>query len=129
MGMLRIHCHNCGGHWDLYDGKAGRNAPDSYKHRTYKTCPHCHEQIDGQDWDRQILPAFAAMADANRELYKTHTGYGTPLFSVDYIEDRYCPDDEEGDTLRASIDTLRERIDILADAVITAALMKEGVYD
>ena len=54
MGFLRIHCKSCGGYWDVYED-------DDYKLRKYKTCPHCKEQIDGQDWLNTVLPAFGAM--------------------------------------------------------------------
>lgn len=79
MGYLKIHCGSCGGSWEVY----GR---DDWKQKAARTCPHCFERIDGQDWERQILPAFGAMMDANRELMKTHSGYNAPLFRVDYIE-------------------------------------------
>lgn len=32
-----------------------------------------------------MLPAFGGMEDTNRELIRDHSGYGTPLFRVDYI--------------------------------------------
>lgn len=40
--------------------------------------------IDTQTWEKQIIPAFASMDDANRELEKDHSGYHTPLFDVSY---------------------------------------------
>ena len=34
--------------------------------------------------NKQIIPAYCAMYDANLELLKDHTGYHTPLFEVSY---------------------------------------------
>ncbi len=77
MGYLKIHCHNCGGTWEVY----GR---DNWKSDTARQCPHCFNSIDRQTWERQIIPAFAGMEDANRELVKDHSGYNAPLFSLNY---------------------------------------------
>lgn len=76
MGYLKLHCHVCGKAWEVYS-----------KDESGRTCPRCRAKMDGQDWERQVLPAFNMMQDANRELHKTHTGYKTPYFTVDYIED------------------------------------------
>lgn len=32
-----------------------------------------------------MLPSFGGMEDTNREFIRDHSGYGTPLFRVDYI--------------------------------------------
>jgi hypothetical protein len=116
MGYLRIHCDYCGGTWDVY----GR---DDWKNNRSRTCPHCQTKIDGQDWNNQIVPAFAAMQDANRELIKTHTGYHAPMFTVDYIEDHYFPNDarETGTAvfnLELQIEDLQKQIEQLTAAVI-----------
>ena len=52
-----------------------------------RTCPHCFKAIEKQTWDKQIIPAFLAMSDANRELVKDSSGYHTPLFEVSYEAD------------------------------------------
>lgn len=129
MGFLRIHCHNCGGYWDIYEG-------DDFNHRKYKTCPHCKAQIDGQDYDNQVLPAFGAMMDANRELKKTHTGYKSPLFTVDFIQSCKVIGDQviEGDDdeannsvteLADSVDMLRDAVDQLTNALLTVDFVRK----
>ena len=86
MGYLHIHCDYCGGIWDIY-------GHINFNEQAARTCPQCQQRIDGQTWEKQILPAFAAMMDCNRELYKDHTGYRKSLFTVDYIADHYFPND------------------------------------
>ena len=132
MGFLRIHCDYCGGTWDVY----GR---DDWKNTRSRTCPHCMTKIDGQDWNNQIVPAFATMQDANRELLKTHTGYNAPLFTVDYIEDHYFPDAARAaetavfnletriEELRDVVEDMTEAVGTMAAAIITT--MKEGEND
>ena len=124
MGFLRIHCKSCGGYWDIYED-------DDYKLRKFKTCPHCEKQIDGQDYLNQVLPAFGAMLDANRELKKTSTGYNAPLFTVDFIQsckvigDQVVEDDDEEDEAENSVIDLADSIDLLRDTVeqLTNALL------
>ncbi len=77
MGYMKIKCHECGGSWEVYH----YNFRDDH----LRVCPHCCKEIDRQTWNRQIIPAFGALEDANRELYKDHTGYpGVALFTVEY---------------------------------------------
>ena len=128
MGFMRIHCHNCGGYWDVYED-------DDYKLRKFKTCPHCQEQIDGQDWMNQVLPAFGSMLDANRELKKTHTGYKAPLFTVDFIEgckvigDRIVEDDDDEEDpvteLTNGVEMLRDSVDQLTNALLTVDFVRK----
>jgi len=115
MSFLRIHCHNCGEYWDVY-------GEDDYRHRKYKVCPYCKQEIDGQDWENQIVPAFGAMLDANRELVKTHIGYKAPLFSVDYIDNHYSQNMSEKmesamTELQSTMEDLRFAVSCLADAI------------
>ena len=132
MGFLRIHCKNCGGYWDVYED-------DDYRLRSYKTCPHCKEQIDGQDWEKQVIPAFGAMLDANKELKKTATGYKAPLFTVDFIQsckvigDRVVEDGDfdnyrdyltETEKLTDGIEMLRDSVDQLTNALLTVDFVK-----
>ena len=135
MGYLKVHCAYCGGTWEVY------GAGDWQEDR-HRKCPHCFNKVDGQDWHNHILPAFGSMMDANRELIKTHTGYHTPLFTVDYIEDYYFPDAaREAETavnnletrieeLQGSIEEMGEMMDTMANAVVIAATLvtslKEG---
>lgn len=120
MGFLRIHCHNCGGYWDINEG-------DEYRQRKYKTCPYCQKGIDSQDYDNQVLPAFGAMMDANRELYKTHTGYSAPLFTVEYKISDDNENDAENDVLELadSIETLRDAVDQLTNAITTVEFIRK----
>ena len=116
MGYLRIHCDYCGGTWDVY-------GHSNFHERAARTCPHCQQRIDGQTWENQILPAFGGMMDANRELIKDHTGYHSPLFTVDYIADHYFPNDarETGTAvfnLELQIEDLQKQIEQLTAAVI-----------
>lgn len=84
MAFLRIHCDVCGGTWEVYDRDR--------KNDKARQCPHCFSEIDAQTWARQIVPAFCAVSDANRELYKDSTGYHTPLFTFDVIADHIYTD-------------------------------------
>ena len=78
MGYLRIKCYYCGGTWEVYH----RDLHSRYKKA--RECPHCFQKIDEQTWDRQIFPAYNALDDANRELFKDHLGHHVPLFEVSY---------------------------------------------
>lgn len=80
MGYLKIRCHYCGGTWEAY-----RQMIDSGDYAS--TCPHCFKSIERQTWEKQIVPAFHALDDANRELLKDYTGYHVPLFEVSYKAD------------------------------------------
>ena len=106
MGMLKIKCGYCGGNWTVF------HRDIHYKHAP--TCPHCNHKIDGQTWERQIIPAFSAMDDASRELLKDASGYGTTLFTIAYESDavyenakdnmqqRYTDTDEPEDSNEAA---------------------------
>lgn len=80
MGYMRIKCHYCGGSWEVY-GRSVTNGDYA------RTCPHCFKAIERQTWEKQIVPAFHALDDANRELVKDSSGYNTPLFEVSYEAD------------------------------------------
>jgi hypothetical protein len=77
---LKIYCDVCGGNWEVYQR-------DDWTSDKARQCPHCFAKIDRQTWNKQIIPAFAATADANAELVKDSTGYHKPLFTVDFIAD------------------------------------------
>lgn len=131
MGFLRIHCKSCGGYWDIYEG-------DDFNNPKYKKCPHCDNGIDGQDYYNTVLPAFGAMLDANKELYKTATGYNSALFTVDFIQgckvvgDKVIEDDEdfgddwtETENLTNSIDMLNDSVQQLTNALLTVDFIKK----
>ena len=78
MGYMRVKCKACRGRWEVY--------PAQINSDTASTCPHCGATVDRQTWERQIMPAFGQLEDANRELVKDFIGYaGQTLFTVDYI--------------------------------------------
>lgn len=77
MGYMKITCHHCGGKWEVYPQTINGG----------RTCPHCSKTIDRQTWEKQVVPAFHALDDANRELVKDHTGYHTTLFEISYKAD------------------------------------------
>lgn len=80
MGMLRIKCLQCGKTWEVYSNT-------NFNQDEHRECPRCNAEIDAQLWKTAVIPAFCEMEDANRELYKDHTGYDHPLFKIDYEED------------------------------------------
>ena len=81
MAYLRLYCDVCGGTWDIYHRDRDNDAA--------RQCPHCGSKIAQQTWYGKILPAFAAVHDANTDLYKDHVSsyHHTPLFSFDVIAD------------------------------------------
>ena len=81
MAILRIHCRSCGGKWEVY-------SRDNWKGDNARKCPHCFKEIPRDLWERDILPAFGEVIDANAELLKDHTGNRRPLFAFDVIADR-----------------------------------------
>lgn len=76
MAFIRVHCDYCGGQFEIYK--------HNLKGEFARECPHCFQRIDRQTWEREVLPAFAAVEDANAELYKDHCDR-KPLFSFDVI--------------------------------------------
>jgi len=78
MGYLRIHCVGCRRRWHVYNR-------DDWTTAAARTCPNCGAQIDAGTWGGYMLPSFGGMEDTNREFIRDHSGYGTPLFRVDYI--------------------------------------------
>lgn len=78
MAFMRIYCGYCGQHWEVYER-------DNWNSQQAATCPHCGKRIEGQTWVNQVVPAFCAVSDANRELKRDSTGYGLPHFQFDII--------------------------------------------
>lgn len=81
MGKLKIHCFECGGSWKV-------DFMEDWKSRKARTCPICRSYVDIQIWNKQVIPAFCMMQDANMEILKDAGGYGTPAFSVDFKADK-----------------------------------------
>ena len=88
MAYLRIHFEACGGVWEVYHR-------DNWNNDKARQCPHCFAEIDRQTWEKEVLPAFGAVHDANAELHKDHTGYDKPLFYFDVMTDRPCQNRKE----------------------------------
>ena len=82
MAKLKIRCVRCRSRWELHEG-------EDWHEESTRTCPSCGAQIDAQIWEKEIMPAFGAMGDANRELIKHHLGFKAPLFRVDFASDAY----------------------------------------
>ena len=78
MVYLKITCGECGRQWTVTesDNPTGKNI-----------CPDCGGKIDLQTWEKSLMPAFGYAKDTEKELIKAHTGYQTPLYSVDIISD------------------------------------------
>lgn len=80
MAYMRIHCEVCGGTWEIYHR-------DNWNDDKARQCPHCFAKIDRQLWQKEVLPAFNAVHDANAELFKDSVGYHRPQFTFDVIAD------------------------------------------
>ena len=74
--------------WEVYHR-------DNWNNDKARQCPHCFAEIDRQTWEKEVLPAFGAVHDANAELHKDHTGYDKPLFYFDVMTDRPCQNRKE----------------------------------
>lgn len=81
MAILRIHCRSCGGKWEVY-------SRDNWKSDNARKCPHCNREIPRDLWERDVIPAFCEVVDANAELLKDHTGNRRPLFYFDVISNK-----------------------------------------
>ena len=109
MGKLSIHCDGCGSEWVVYHR-------DEWKHWKARTCPTCGKEINPGTWNRQILPAFGSMEDANLELMKDHTALHETLFTVSYIPDTIFPNkSDDADQIREEIEDLTDKIDRLTE--------------
>lgn len=75
---IQVKCHGCRKVWEVYPRGEWQNENNA-------VCPFCGLQIEPQTWEREIVPAFGAFLDANRELLKDVTGYGAPRFKVNFI--------------------------------------------
>ena len=118
MGHLKIYCDSCGGDWVVYHR-------DDWKSWKARTCPICGHQIDGETWERQILPAFGEMEAANLELMKDHSGYHRPLFTVNYESDSIFPNKCRTDIVDQIIEALREEPERILESILSI----EGGHD
>jgi DNA-directed RNA polymerase subunit RPC12/RpoP len=76
ISRLKIHCYGCGTTWTIQEG-------EDWKNEKTRTCPGCGKRIDATIWERDLLPGFLSLADANRELEKDSIGFSDiPHFIV-----------------------------------------------
>lgn len=108
MSYMRIHCNYCGQAWEVYGSRDWNNDRE-------RSCPHCQQEIDLQTWRREILPAFGSFSDANRELFKDHTGHHTPLFTIDFVADHIFTRTEKEDLQCPFMYDLEDILDSLTD--------------
>ena len=109
MAFMRIHCDYCGGTWEVYHR-------DNWKDDKARQCPHCFAKIDRQAWEKDVLPAFGAVQDANAELFKEHTGNHKPLFTVDIIADHLFTNRRSSGEKCPLADVLSEFSDLVNEA-------------
>ena len=95
MGYMVVTCGYCHQKWHVYGSR-------NFNDKDARRCPHCQAEIDRQTWEHDVLPAFGAIQDANRELYKHSVGTHTALFQIDYVEDM-------------TWDTTPQNVEIIAD--------------
>lgn len=113
MSFLKIRC-GCGRSWEVY----WRSQKDEHS----RQCPHCLEKIDSQTWEKQILPAWGQVSDANGELQKDALGYHLTEFSFDVISDVKVSDsdrrrEEDLSEMRDEIAEVKDSVDDLKEAV------------
>ncbi len=85
MAYMRIRCDYCGGKWEIYHR-------DNLTDKRARTCPHCGSSIDGQLWERKVVPTYKAVEETNAALFKDHADYHSPLFQIDFIPDAIFAD-------------------------------------
>lgn len=128
MTYLKIHCTACGESWRVFEY-------NNFHADGARRCPNCSASIDGQTWERQVIPALGATADANRELQKDHTGNHTPLFTFDVItgprQEEASPanmDQINADLtgLRAEMEKLNKRLHDVTEFMVTM-LAEKGI--
>ena len=77
MGVLKVQCYKCRSRYQINAGMI--------HHIEANKCPYCFAELPRDTWERIVVPAFGELEDANRELYKEHSGYiDTPLFQIGY---------------------------------------------
>lgn len=104
MGYMVVTCGYCHQKWHVYGSR-------DFNDRDARRCPHCQTEIDQQLWERQVLPAFGALQDTNRELYKHSVGTHTALFQIDYVEDMTW------DTTPQNVEIIADRLEGLEDTL------------
>ena len=122
MGVMKINCGYCSGSWEVYSR--------DMKYDKARTCPHCLQHIERQTWEKQILPAFGMLDDVNRELFKDHTGYHKPLFSVSYEPDlvfKYAEQNEiaaDLSNMKADIEAIKDGVTECTETLILATVVR-----
>ena len=77
MGFLKVKCYHCKGTYRLYG--------DMIHHPSANICPFCRAEIRRSVSERCVIPPWAGMEDANRDLQQEYTGYSdAQLFQIEY---------------------------------------------
>ena len=82
MDYLRMHCHRCGGKFELYN--------HSMQHE-YKPprCPHCQAQMTQKQWN-DLVNAYLTFHDVNKNFIGSYEDRGTALFQAE-LKVHYVP--------------------------------------
>lgn len=80
-----IRCKKCGEEFPIYW--------NDMSHDLIR-CKNCDAAMD-EFMTEQVISAFAAVVDANHELYKSHLENHKPLFEVDFSHTTCYADGEE----------------------------------
>ena len=75
MDYLKVHCHNCGGKFELYSRDMNREDKPPM-------CPHCLARMDKTQWER-LIDAYFTFAEVNKNFRKYHWERGETLFQVE----------------------------------------------
>lgn len=84
MGILEIHCHNCGAVYEVLPESVVQTEKLPEGIHPY-CCPHCMAKMNTRTWDKLVW-AFWEMEEVNRELRAEYTGYNhrSPLMQASY---------------------------------------------
>ncbi len=87
MDYLKIHCHRCGGKFELYN--------HSMQHEDQPPrCPHCLAKMTQKQW-KDLANAYLTFHDVNKNFINGHEDRGTALFQaelkVHYVSrEKFC---------------------------------------
>lgn len=84
MGYLKIYCHNCKGHFEMYAG--------DIESKEKVRCPHCLAIMNSRQREK-LVNAFFTIEEVNKGLRTRHTEYGDVLMQVEY-KTHYVPNEK-----------------------------------
>lgn len=105
MAYVKLHCETCGGEWEVY----GRDIKDDKA----RQCPHCTAKIDRQMWEREVIPAYEAVKEANAALFTENACRHRPLFTFDVVADHLYQNRHKGGDLCPLIEQLKSFEDFI----------------